>query len=344
MKRLLIVTDTWAPKIDGVVRSIEFRARELERMGFAVTVAHPGQFRTVPFPLYPELRLAVFPKRRLRAALAALRPDYIHIETEGTLGLAARSLCRCKGLRFTSSYHTHFQLYADVYARLPIRFLLVPAAAALRWFHGAAARTFVSTESLREELARQGFKNLAVCPLGVDTSLFVRAPQAHDRGLARPVFAFFSRVAPEKSPEEFLKLDLPGTKLVIGDGPDRKRLEKKYPKAVFAGFQRGRDLADWLSSVDVVVMPSRTETFGLVVIESLAMGIPVAAHDVMGPRDIVKSGVHGCLSEDLREAALKCLDIPREACRARALEFSWKASAEAYAGNLEPAGESGAHK
>lgn len=339
MKKLLIVTDTWAPKVDGVARSIEFRAPELERLGFAVTIAHPGQFRTMPFPLYPELRLALFPKARLRRMLADMRPDYIHIETEGSLGLAARSLCRRQGLRFTSSYHTHLQLYADVYARLPVRFLLTPAAAALRWFHGAASATFVSTESLREELARQGFKHLAVCPLGVDTSLFVRNPQAPKRELGRPVFAFFSRLAPEKSPEDFLKLDLPGAKLVIGDGPDRKRLEKKYPKAKFVGFQRGQALVDWLSLVDVVVMPSRTETFGLVVIEALAMGIPVAARDVMGPRDIIKNGVHGYLSDDLGQAALKCLNLSPEACRARALEFSWKASAQMYAQNLEPAGK-----
>jgi glycosyltransferase involved in cell wall biosynthesis len=344
MKKLLIVTDTWAPKIDGVVRSIEFRMPELERIGFAVTVAHPGQFRTVPFPLYPELRLALFPKRRLRLMLAGLEPDYIHIETEGALGLAARSLCRRRGLKFTSSYHTHFQLYADVYARLPVRFLLAPAAAALRWFHSGAVRTFVSTESLREELARQGFKNLAVCPLGVDTGLFERQGRAPSGSLERPVFAFFSRLAPEKSPEEFLRLDLPGTKLVIGDGPDRRRLEKKYPAAKFVGFQRGQALVDWLSGVDVVVMPSRTETFGLVVIEALAMGIPVAAHDVMGPRDIIKSGVHGYLSDDLKQAALDSLSLSREACRARALEFSWKASAETYAKSLEPAGERGAGK
>jgi glycosyltransferase involved in cell wall biosynthesis len=338
MKKLLIVTDTWAPKVDGVARSIEFRMPELQRLGFAVTIAHPGQFRTVPFPLYPELRLALFPKARLRRMLADLRPDYIHIETEGSLGLAARSLCRHRGLRFTSSYHTHLQLYADVYARLPVRFLLAPAAAALRWFHGAAVRTFVSTESLREELERQGFRHLAVCPLGVDTSLFARNPQAPKRELERPVFAFFSRLAPEKSPEEFLRLDLPGAKLVIGDGPDRKRLEKKYPGAKFVGFQRGQALVDWLSAVDVVVMPSRTETFGLVVIEALAMGIPVAAHDVMGPRDIIKNGVHGYLSDDLGQAALKCLKLSPEACRTRALEFSWKASAQTYARNLEPAG------
>lgn len=334
MKKLLIVTDTWHPKVDGVVRSIEFRSPELERLGYAVTVAHPGQFRTMPFPLYPELKLALFPKRRLRHMMRELGPDCIHVETEGSLGLAARALCRKQGLRFTSSYHTHLQLYADVYARLPVRFLLAPAAAALRWFHGAAARTFVSTESLRQELERQGFKNLAVCPLGVDTAMFVRNPQAPAVELEHPVFAFFSRLAPEKSPEDFLKLDLPGTKLVIGDGPDRKRLEKRYPEAKFVGFQRGQALVNWLSQVNVVVMPSRTETFGLVVIEALAMGIPVAAHDVMGPRDIVVSGVHGQLSDDLRQAALGCLALSPEECRKRALEFSWAASAEAYAKNL----------
>lgn len=336
MKKLLIVTDTWHPKIDGVVRSIEFRSRELAGMGFEILVVHPGLFRTVPFPLYPELRMALFPKRRLRRLLAEFNPDYIHIETEGSLGLAARSLCRRQKLRFTSSYHTHLQLYADVYARLPVRFLLGPAAALLRWFHGGASATFVSTQSLKAELERQGFKHLAVCPLGVDADLFVRNPQAPSVRLERPVFAFFSRLAPEKSPESFLKLSLPGTKLVIGDGPDRKKLERKYPDAKFVGFQHGQDLVNWLSLVDVVVMPSRTETFGLVVIEALAMGIPVAAHDVMGPRDTIVHGVHGHLSEDLELAALECLNLSPQECRKRALEFSWAASAQAYAKNLVP--------
>ncbi len=337
MKKILIVTDTWAPKVDGVVRSIEHRTRLLKEHGYNIEIVHPGEFLTIPFFLYPELKIALFPKRRLRRRLASFAPDYIHIETEGTLGLAARGLCRKQSLKFTSSYHTHLQLYADVYARLPVRFLLQPAAAVLRWFHSAAERTFVSTESLRAELARQGFKHLVVCPLGVDTDLFVRNPGAPDQKLGRPVFAYFSRLAPEKSPENFLKLKLPGTKLVIGDGPDRKRLEKKYPEAKFVGFQRGQGLVDWLSLVDVVVMPSRTETFGLVVIEALAMGIPVAAHDVMGPRDIITHGVHGHLSEDLEQAAIDCLGLNPEECRKRALEFSWAASAEAFKNNLVPA-------
>jgi glycosyltransferase involved in cell wall biosynthesis len=336
MKKLLIVTDTWHPKVDGVVRSIDFRSRELSKQGFEITVVHPGQFRTFPFPLYPELRVALFPRRRVRRIIREIAPDYIHIETEGSLGIAMRALCRRQGLKFTSSYHTHLQLYADVYARMPVRFLLGPAAALLRWFHGAAHATFVSTQSLKQELERQGFKNLVVCPLGVDADLFVRNPNAPQQQLERPVFAFFSRLAPEKSPENFLKLNLPGTKLVIGDGPDRKRLERKYPEAKFAGFQRGQDLVDWLSLVDVVVMPSRTETFGLVVIEALSMGIPVAAHDVMGPRDTIVHGVHGHLSENLEQAAIDCLGLSPEDCRKRALEFSWAASAEAYAKNLVP--------
>ncbi|HEY4501753.1 MAG TPA: glycosyltransferase family 1 protein [Candidatus Paceibacterota bacterium] len=336
MKKLLIVTDTWAPKVDGVVRSIEHRTQILRGRGYEIMVVHPGEFFTVPFLLYPELKVSILPKRRLRRLIQGFGPDYIHIETEGTLGLAARSLCRSQGLKFTSSYHTHLQLYVDVYARLPVRFLLRPAAAVLRWFHSAASATFVSTESLRAELERQGFKNLVVCPLGVDTGLFVRNPGAPDKQLERPVFAYFSRLAPEKSPENFLRLSLPGTKLVIGDGPDRKKLENKYPEAKFVGFQRGQGLVDWLSVVDVVVMPSRTETFGLVVIEALAMGIPVAAHDVLGPRDIITHGVHGHLSDDLRQAAIDCLGLSSEECRKRALEFSWSASAEAFAQNLVP--------
>lgn len=206
----------------------------------------------------------------------------------------------------------------------------------LRRFHGQAARIMVSTETLREHLVCDGFKNMTVVPLGVDSTFFSRTPASALEPLEGPVFVYFGRLAHEKDPEEFLRLGLPGTKLVIGDGPLRARLEERYPDARFVGFKRGTQLVDWLSLCDVFVFPSKTETFGLVVLEALSMGMPVAAHDVMGPRDSIKNGVHGYLSDDLRQAALECLTLDREVCRARALEFSWEASASAFARALEP--------
>jgi glycosyltransferase involved in cell wall biosynthesis len=296
-----------------------------------VVVIHPGLFRSVPLPWYPEIRLAVFPWRSLRRMLLRETPDYVHIATEGPLGWSARALCRRYGWPFTSSYHTHFHLYA--HAR--IRPLLWPVRTLLRAFHRAAARTMVATPNLKRELVANGFSNMALWPLGVDAGLFVRRPVLCNPPLPKPVFAFLGRLAPEKSPEEFLKLDLPGTKLVIGDGPERARLEARFgTQALFIGYQYGQELVDWLSGCDVMVFPSRTDTFGLVIIEALACGIPVAAHDVMGPRDIIENGVDGTLAEDLRAATLACLSLDRGKCREKALRYSWEASAQAFKRNL----------
>ncbi len=331
MKKILLVTDAWAPQINGVVRVQDAHIKALEGRGYAVTAIEPSQFRTVPLPFYPEIRLALFPRRRIAKTLRELRPDAVHLMTEGPLGWAARSACRTQGIPFTTWYHTHLQLYVNV----RLRGLLRPINALLRRFHGLAVRTIVSTESLKRELESLGFKNVAVVPLGVDVELFKRNPAPPLAPLPKPVFVYFSRLDPEKSPEEFLKLDLPGTKLVIGDSVDRPRLESLYGgKNKFVGFKRGQDLVNWLSLADVFVFPSRTETFGLVVVEALACGLPVAAHDVMGPRDSVTHGKDGYLSDDLREAALKCLDLSPADCRAKAETYSWERSADAFVQNL----------
>ena len=331
MKKILLVTDAWAPQVNGVVRVQNVYLSSLQVRGYEVIVVEPGQFTTIPVPRYPEIRFALFARRHIAKMVEELKPDAVHLMTEGPLGRAARSVCMKRGIPFTTWYHTHFQLYVDVH----LRGLLHPIYAYLRYFHSAAARTIVSTESLKTELESTGFKNVAVVPLGVDINLFVRNPAPPVPPLPKPVFVYFSRLAPEKTPEEFLKLDLPGTKLVIGDGPSRAKLEGKYGKKnKFVGYKSGQELVDYLSLADVFVFPSRTETFGLVVVEALACGLPVAAHDVMGPRDIVEEGKDGYLGEDLGEAALKCLKLSPADCRAKALRYSWEHSVDVFLQNL----------
>ena len=332
--KLLLVTDAWRPQVNGVVTALGKIKESLERDGWDVLVIHPGLFRSVPLPGYPEVRLAVSAWRSMQRILIRGAPDCIHVATEGPLGWCARGLCRRYGWRFTSSYHTHFHLYA--HARL--RPLLHPIRVLLRAFHDAATYTMAATPSLKRELEAGGFNNMVLWPLGVDTKLFACRPSSRMPPLAKPVFVFFGRLAPEKDPEEFLKLDLPGTKLVIGDGPERARLELRFgTQAVFVGYQYGRELVDWLSMCDVMVFPSRTDTFGLVILEALACGVPVAAHEVMGPRDIIQGGVDGMLDENLRKAALACLSLDRNKCREKALRYSWDASTAAFKKNLVPA-------
>ncbi len=333
VKKIALVTDAWAPQVNGVVRVLAALIPLLEARGYSVTVVEPRQFKTIPMPFYPEIRLSLFPRRRIRKVLEELKPDAVCIVTEGVLGWAARSVCREKGIPFTTWYHSHFQLYVDV----RLHGLLRPIFAFIRHFHSAAMQTMVSTESLKRELESGGFKNLVLMPLGVDTELFIRNPSPSLPALPKPVFVYFSRLAPEKSPEEFLNLKLPGTKLVIGPGPLRKKLEKKYGKEnLFVGPKKGQELVDWLSLADVFVFPSRTETFGLVALEALACGLPVAAHDVMGPRDIVTEGKDGYLGDDLQTIAVQCLRLSPADCRAKAEQFSWERSADALIKNLFP--------
>ena len=331
--KLLLISDAWHPQVNGVVTAFEQMMRELDKRSVSVVVIHPALFRNIPFPLYPEIRLALFPRCFIAHTLEREQPDYIHIATEGPLGLAARAVCLRRGLRFTTSYHTHFQLYMHVRYRIFLGLVY----GLLRWFHKPASRTLVATPSLKAALESHDFKNLALWPLGVDAEFFVRNPNPSAPNLPKPVFLFFSRLAPEKSPEEFLKLDLPGTKLVIGDGPDRAALEMKYGHAArFVGCKKGRQLVDWLSRADVLVFPSRTETLGLVILESLACGVPVAAHDAMGPKDIITHGVDGHIGEDLTEAALACLKLDPAGCREKACRYPWEASADAFISHLEP--------
>jgi glycosyltransferase involved in cell wall biosynthesis len=331
MKRITIVTDAWQPQINGVVVVLEHLIPALERSGHQVTVIHPGLFRIrLPLPTYPEIKLAFCSRRRMRALLRASAPEHVHIMTEGPLGLAARGACLRDGRAFTTSYETQFPLYAD----MRLRGLAAPSYRYLRWFHKAAQKTMVPTESIRRELGARGFRNLAIWPRGVDTTTF-RPSQRLIDGLARPCFVYFGRIAVEKNVEEFLALDLPGSKLVIGDGPERAGLEARYGnRARFVGYKTGRELVEAISCADVYVCPSRTETFGLTIVEALACGVPVAAYDSPGPRDIITPGVDGMIGSDLREAALSCLSLSKDACREKALHYSWERSASVFEEHL----------
>ena len=332
-EKLLIVTDAWPPQVSGVVTALKQFQEKLEKRGVSVTVVHPGLFaRRIPFPLYPEVHIPFFPGRKMRELFATERPDYVHIAVEGPIGLAARKVCVENGIHFTTAYHSDFPRYLEHYVTLGT--LLAPIALKyLRWFHSAGTKLFASNTDLAAMLTREGYRNIAITPLGVDVDRFVRDESripAAGQKLQHPVFVYFGRLAPEKNIEEFLGLGLPGTKLVIGDGPARDELESAFPDAVFVGYKKGQELVDWLSVCDVFVFPSRTETFGLAVVEALACGIPVATHKCLGPRDIITDGVDGKFGEDLREAALSCLTLSREKCREKALAFSWEKAAETF--------------
>ncbi len=339
MTRIAIVSDAWFPQINGVVRTLDTVAKALTAQGHELLVIGPDRFRTMPLPSYPEIRLALFPARRVARLLDQFDADSIHIATEGPLGMAARAYCRRRRLAFTTSFHTKFPDYVHARVRVPVTW----SYAFLRRFHGLAARVMVATQSLEDELAAYGFGNLARWTRGVDTELF--RPRGADpvpelAHLPRPIQLYVGRVAVEKNIGAFLDLDLPGSKVVVGDGPQLPELKRRYPHVHFVGAKKGEDLARHYAMGDVFVFPSRTDTFGLVVLEALASGVPVAAYPVTGPRDVLGSAAPGrpvgALDEDLGSAVRKALTIAPEDCRAFALDFSWEASARQFLGNLAP--------
>lgn len=332
MKKITVVTDAWLPQINGVVRSIQNTNRELERMGIEVVMVTPQTFRNVPCPTYPEIRLSVATYWQVARAIQAAAPDAVHIATEGPLGILARRWCLKNNVSFSTSYHTRFPEYVAARFPVPIHWMQ----AFVRWFHNAGNGCMVATASLERELARLGLRNLLRWSRGIDQSLFSPRPlEDLPFGLPRPIFLTVGRVSVEKNLPAFLDLDLPGSKVVVGDGPARADLQRRYPDVLFTGLKTGRDLANAYAQADVFVFPSRTDTFGNTILEALASGVPVAAFPVTGPIDIIEAGSHaGALHEDLQQACLAALQCSREDARALARKFTWEAASRQFLDNV----------
>lgn len=324
--KLVIITDAWAPQVNGVVRTLSKTREQLLEMGYDVVMITPQSFMTVPCPSYPSIRLAVFPYRKLSIMLNNLQADAVHIATEGPLGMAARRWCLRRNVQFTTSFHTQFPEYLRL--RLPIP--LSWSYAWLRRFHRPAVRTLVPTASQKQHLQSYGFSHLHLWGRGVDTQQFT-PDNIKQLDLPRPVFMTLGRVATEKNIEAFLTLDLPGSKVVIGDGPDLPTLQQRYPEVIFTGAKFNKELAAYLAAGDVFVFPSKTDTFGLVILEAMACGLPVAAFPVTGPKDIVIHGKTGQLNWDLQAAALDALKLQKTDCIAYAREHDWLKSSKKFA-------------
>jgi glycosyltransferase involved in cell wall biosynthesis len=304
--KILVATDAWHPQVNGVVRTLGHTAREASTMGATIEFLSPNEFRTLPMPSYPEIRLALTGPGAVERKLDKIAPDAIHIATEGPIGHAMRRVCIRRSLPFTTSFHTLFPDYLAERLPLPERWTREATWAWLRRFHGAGAAVMAATPTLAAKLSSRGFKNVKIWPRGVDAQLF-RPLERSGLDLPRPIFLTVGRLAVEKNVEAFLALDLPGTKLVVGDGPARASLARQYPKAVFLGTKQGEALAEIYAAADAFVFPSRTDTFGLVLLEALASGVPVAAFPLAAPRDVLGEAPVGRLDENLQRACLEAL-------------------------------------
>nr|WP_306017301.1 glycosyltransferase family 1 protein [Oceanicaulis sp. MMSF_3324] len=337
--RIMLVTDAWEPQVNGVVRTLSRTVEECRAMGHEVEVIHPGLgFKTFPLPTYPEIKMAVGARKELESRFKAFEPEAIHIATEGSLGQAARAICLKWKLPFTTSYHTKFPEYVNA------RFPFIPISAGywfMRRFHNSGNRLMVATPSMRDLLSERGFNNITPWARGVDTELF-HPDKRHMggksvyEGIEGPIFVYIGRVAVEKNIESFLDLDLPGTKVVVGPGPQLEELKENYPDVVFTGNKSGDELARHFADADVMVFPSFTDTFGLVILESMATGTPVAAYVANGPKDIIPGSKAGSVNDDLKVACLEALEMTREDCRAYAEKYSWRSCAEEFVQNLKP--------
>lgn len=330
--RILIVSDAWFPQVNGVVRTLAKVAELLRTGGDVVEVIGPDRFRSLPTPGYAEIRLAIAPARRLRSIVDAFAPEAIHIATEGPLGWAMRALCRRRRWPFTTAFHTRFPEYLQARTNIPTAW----SWRVMHRFHEAGDGTFAATASLRAELTARGFTKVRPWTRGVDLSRFRPGDGEAWEGLPRPIFLYAGRVAVEKNIEAFLALDLPGSKIVVGDGPALGGLKRRFPDVTYTGYRENGALVRAYAGADVFVFPSRTDTFGLVLLEALATGTPVAAYPVTGPNDIITDPSVGALDEDLRAACLRALECDRGACRRHAETWSWDACAMQFRAALVP--------
>jgi glycosyltransferase involved in cell wall biosynthesis len=337
--RIMLVTDAWEPQVNGVVRTLSSTMRELKGMGCEIEVVSPADYpNTVPLITYSEIRLALGAREDVEDRFLAFAPDAVHIATEGTLGWDARAICLKHKFPFTTSYHTQFPEYVTA------RFWWIPLWAGYRYmhaFHDKSGRVMVATPTMQKQLQLQGFRNTAIWSRGVDVELFHPSKRGIDGGvyradLPRPIFAYVGRVSVEKNIEAFLKLDLPGSKVVVGGGPALDELKEKYPEALFTGPKFGEELVRYYADADVFVFPSFTDTFGLVILEAAATGTPIAGFVAPGPQDILPGTGAGIVDVDLRKACLEALKCSREEARALAERYSWRACAEDFRRNLEP--------
>ena len=329
--KIVMVTDAWEPQVNGVVRTLKSTARELQKMGHTVEMITPLDFKTLPCPTYPDIRLSLLPGGKVRRRLAELDPDAIHIATEGPLGLAARRYAKRHGIPFTTAYHTRFPEYIKARVAIPLAW----SYACLRWFHGPSRAVMAPTVVVKRDLEAWGFTNVVLWSRGVDLDIF--KPGKNNRLTTEPpIFLYVGRVAVEKNIEAFLELDLPGSKWVAGAGPALAGIRMRYPGVNFLGVLNQWELAEVYSSANVFVFPSKTDTFGLVLLEAMACGLPVAAYPVTGPLDVLGSCKGGVLHEDLRTACLAALELEREDAVAHARKFSWRAATEEFLANLHP--------
>jgi len=332
--KIMIITDAWEPQINGVVRTLKQTRKELTLMGHEVDMITPLEFRTLPCPTYPDISLSILPAKKVSRRIKAFNPDAIHISTEGPLGLAARSFAIRNKIPYSTAYHTRFPEYVHARIKIPLAWTY----RFLKWFHDPSCAVMAPTPAVMQDLQKYGFTNVVLWSRGVDLDRF-QYQESNLINLPKPIFLYVGRVTVEKNIEAFLSLDLPGSKVVVGDGPALAFLKDNYPNATYLGGKSQADLPPYYSAADVFVFPSRTDTFGLVLLEAMACGLPVAAYPVSGPIDVIGQSGSGVLNEDLREACLEALKIPKEAAIAHAKLYSWKAASEQFAKHLVPVPE-----